>query len=81
MGRRISVCNDVGGWGCLISISVFLMGTASRGFMYIAPIFASVADDMTAFYYFCDGVDGAVVVGEFCVGCHERMSSRSASRL
>ena len=45
---ELSVWSGVGGCGCPISISVFLMGTALRAFMYMAPISASAADDMTA---------------------------------
>ena len=43
----LSVCNQVGGYLCLISFSTILMYTASRAMMYIAASSASSADVMT----------------------------------
>ena len=67
-----SICNGVGGRACPNSIGVFLMGTASRTFMYMAPISDSAADEMIKLITCAVVWTAPFVVGEFCVGCHEK---------
>ena len=45
---ELLVCIGVGGFGCPISVSMFLRWTASFALMKIPPSFDSAAEDMTA---------------------------------
>ena len=62
---ELSVCMGVLGCGCPNSSRVFLAGTASLAFMYIAPISASHAEDITA-RMICHNVSTGPLFGGIC---------------